>query len=45
MSVLGLEMVSERLGFLAGSAVLVVIGVALVLLAAGKRSGKQAAAP
>lgn len=33
MSVLGLEIVSERAGFLLGSAVLVVIGVALIVLA------------
>jgi len=32
MSVLGLEMPSERTGFLIGSAVLVVIGVALIRL-------------
>jgi hypothetical protein len=33
MSVLGLEITSERGGFLAGSAVLVVIGVTLIVLA------------
>jgi hypothetical protein len=33
MSALGFEIVSERTGFLAGSAVLVAIGVALILLA------------
>ena len=43
MSVLGLEMVSERRGFLVGSGVLVVIGLALILLAPGKRSGQQTA--
>ena len=37
MSVLGLEMQSDRAGFLAGSAVLVVIGAALIVLAPGKR--------
>ena len=35
MSVLGLEIASERRGFLIGSAVLVAIGVALVVLARG----------
>jgi hypothetical protein len=43
MSVLGLEMASERAGFLVGSAVLVVIGVALIVLAPGKQSGQRAA--
>jgi len=33
MSVLGLEIASERVGFLIGSAVLVVIGIALIVLA------------
>jgi hypothetical protein len=33
MSTLGLEIASERTDFLSGSAVLVVIGVALILLA------------
>jgi hypothetical protein len=36
MSVLGLEIGSERVGFLIGSAVLVLIGVALLLLAPAK---------
>ena len=45
MSVLGWEMPSERVGFLVGSAVLVVIGVALIVLSPGKQSGQQAAAP
>ena len=43
MSVLGFEIASERTGFLIGSAVLVVIGVALILLAPGKQSGRLAA--
>lgn len=38
MSVLGLEIASEREGFLVGSAVLIMIGVALIVLAPGKRS-------
>jgi hypothetical protein len=38
MSVLGLEIASEREGFLVGSAVLIMIGVALIALAPGKRS-------
>ena len=41
MSVLAFEMASERAGFLAGSAVLVVIGVVLLVLAPGKPSGQQ----
>ena len=44
MSVLGLEIVSERTGFLVGSAVLVVIGIALIVLAPGKESEQRAAA-
>jgi hypothetical protein len=44
MSALGLEMPSERTGFLIGSAVLVVIGVALIALAPGKPAEQQAAA-
>jgi len=43
MSALGLEIASERTGFLIGSAVLVAIGVALIVLAPGKRSGRLAA--
>ncbi len=38
MSALGLETASLRVGFLVGSAVLVVIGVALIVLAPGNRS-------
>lgn len=41
MSVLGFEISSERVGFLVGSAVLVLIGVALIVLA----PRKQAATP
>jgi hypothetical protein len=44
MSVLGLEIASERVGFLVGSGVLVVIGVALIALAPAKQSGERAAA-
>ncbi len=44
MSVLGLEIASERVGFLVGSAVLVVIGVALIVLAPGKQLKQRAAA-
>ena len=44
MSVLGFEMASERAGFLGGSAVLVVIGVVLLVLAPGKESGQRPAA-
>jgi hypothetical protein len=36
MSILGLEIASQRVGFLVGSAVLVVIGVALIALAPAK---------
>jgi hypothetical protein len=43
MSVLGFEIASERTGFLIGSAVLVAIGVALIVLAPGKRLGRLAA--
>jgi uncharacterized YccA/Bax inhibitor family protein len=43
MSVLGFEIASERTGFLIGSAVLVAIGVALIVLASGKQSGRLAA--
>jgi len=41
MSVLGLEITSERVGFLIGSAALVVIGVVLVVLAPGRQSGQH----
>lgn len=37
MSILGLEIASQRVGFLVGSAVLVVIGVALIALAPAKQ--------
>ena len=37
MSALGFEIASERAGFLVGSAVLVVIGVALIVLAPAKQ--------
>jgi uncharacterized membrane protein YoaK (UPF0700 family) len=45
MSALGFEIASERAGFLVGSAVLVVIGAALILLAPKKQSEEPAAAP
>jgi len=44
MSVLGFEIASERVGFLVGSAALVVIGVVLIMLAPGKHSGQRATA-
>ena len=44
MSTLGLEMVSERTGFLIGSAILIIIGVALILLAPAKQESAQRAA-
>jgi hypothetical protein len=37
MSIQGLEIASQRVGFLVGSAVLVVIGVALIALAPAKQ--------
>jgi hypothetical protein len=37
MSILGLEIASQRVGFLVGSAVLVVIGTALIALAPAKQ--------
>jgi hypothetical protein len=43
MSVLAFEIASERVGFLVGSAVLVVIGIALIALAPGKQSGERVA--
>jgi hypothetical protein len=42
MSTLGFEIPTERTGFLAGSAVLVVIGVALIALAPGKPAQQTA---
>lgn len=44
MSVLGLEIASEREGFLVGSVVLVVIGLALIVLAPRKQLEQRAAA-
>ena len=44
MSLLGIEIVSERVGFLVASALLVVIGVTLIVLAPGKQPGQRAAA-
>lgn len=44
MTILGFHMPSERVGFLIGSAVLVVIGVALLALAPAKQSVGQVSA-
>jgi hypothetical protein len=44
MSILGLEIPSQRTGFLIGSAVLVVIGVTLIALAPTKQPVEQASA-
>ena len=44
MSILGLEIPSQRTGFLIGSAVLVVIGVALISLAPSKQPPDRASA-
>jgi hypothetical protein len=44
MSILGLEIPNQRVGFLVGSAVLVVIGVALIVLAPLKQSTEQVSA-
>jgi FtsH-binding integral membrane protein len=44
MSLLGFEIASERVGFLVGSAVLLVIGVTLIGLTSGKQSGQRAVA-
>jgi hypothetical protein len=44
MSLLGLRMPSERVGFLIGSAVLVVIGVVLIALTPAKQSVERMSA-
>jgi peptidoglycan/LPS O-acetylase OafA/YrhL len=44
MSILGLKIPSERTGFLIGSAVLVVIGAALIALAPAKQSVERVSA-
>ena len=44
MSALGFEIASERTGFLVGSAVLVVIGVVLIVLAPARQAAERAAA-
>jgi hypothetical protein len=44
MSILGLEIPSQRTGFLIGSAVLVIIGVALIALAPAKQSVERVSA-
>jgi hypothetical protein len=43
MSVLGFEITSERVGFLVGSAVLIAIGIALIVLVPGNKSEQRAA--
>jgi hypothetical protein len=45
MSILGLEIASQRVGFLVGSGVLVVIGVALIVLAPAKHSSERLSVP
>jgi hypothetical protein len=42
MSTLGLEIASQRVGFLVGSGVLVVIGIALIALAPAKQAVEKA---
>jgi peptidoglycan/LPS O-acetylase OafA/YrhL len=44
MTIMGFEMPSERPGFLGGSAVLLVIGLALIVLAPGRKQPEQRAA-
>lgn len=44
MSTLGFEIASQRVGFLAASAVLVLIGVALIVLVPRKQPGKESGA-
>ena len=44
MTAVAFQNASERTGFLAGGAVLVVIGIALIVLAPAKQSGEPAAA-
>jgi hypothetical protein len=44
MSILGLEIASHRVGFLVGSAVLVVIGVVLIALAPARPSSERVSA-
>jgi hypothetical protein len=44
MSILGLEIASQRVGFLVGSAVLVVIGVVLIALPPARPSGERVSA-
>ncbi len=45
MSILGFEIATERVGFLVGSAVLVVIGVALIVLVPAKEPAECLLAP
>jgi len=44
MSIQGLEIASQRVGFLVGSAVLIVIGIALIALAPAKQSVERVSA-
>jgi hypothetical protein len=44
MSILGLEITLQRVGFLVGSGVLIVIGVALVALAPAKQAVEKVSA-
>jgi hypothetical protein len=44
MSILGLEIPNQRVGFLVGSAALVIIGVALIALAPAKQAVEKASA-
>jgi hypothetical protein len=41
MSLLGFEIASERVGFLAGSGLLLVVGITLIVLASGKQLGQR----
>ncbi|HEY4763844.1 MAG TPA: DUF6632 domain-containing protein [Candidatus Sulfotelmatobacter sp.] len=43
MSILGLEIASQRVGFLVGSAVLVIIGIALIVLAPARSAERVSA--
>jgi hypothetical protein len=45
MSLLGLEIASERSGFLGASAILVVIGIVLIVLAPRKQSERRTVVP
>src|SRR5438270_13666945 len=45
MSILGLEIPEQRLGFLVGSGLLVILGIALIALAPAKPVSEQASIP